>query len=188
MFTIPKELAETRQFYPLCKKYAKRDWKADELHQMFLLKLCEIKQSELHEAKEGGYLDWFCFDVIRQIWCNKDRVKCYEKGSTSDLYEFTGNIEVKEEGYIEEAPEYLDNRGALNVIQEDINSNDIYLNFKARVFAYSIGMRIDNGVVSFGGKFRSQRAFTKETGIPNTTAHKAFNDYKQHLRSKLKLS
>ena len=76
---------------------------------------------------------------------------------------------------------------AIQHVQEDINSDDIYLNFKARVFAYSVGMRIDAGVVSFGGKFKSERAFAKETGIPHSTAYKVFNEYKQILKSKLKV-
>lgn len=165
------------------------DWLTDELHQEFLLRICEIGEDKLATAKEGGYLDWFCFDVINKIWGKRGRYKIHVDGSTSPLFQLSsgiGEIELGAEAVeVEDFDKHLLESRA--IIEKDINSSDIYLNFKARVFAYSVGMRIDDGVVSFGGKFKSQRAFAKATGIPHSTSYNAFIEYKQILKTKLKI-
>lgn len=163
---------------------------ADELHQEFLLRLCEMDQLELEQSKQGGYLDWTCFTVIRNIWSRKKFHKQNKNGKTSPFFEYVNNHEVEDIGVSSEdalAVIEPDIFASCSVIQQDINSSDIELNFKARVFAYSVGMRIDNGIVNFGGKFKSERAFARESGIPHSTAYKAFNEYKSILKTKLNL-
>lgn len=184
-----ERIAKTNQFLPLCQLYAKREWKRDELHQEFLLRLLEIGEDKVVEANNGGYLDWYCFDIIGKIWANRNRVKCYEKGKTNPLYELTGVIEMEVQ---EEIIEDLDNidfdfytTESINQIQNDIYSDDMILNFSARIFAYSVGLKIDNGVVSLGGDIKSIRQFAKLSKIPMSASHSAFVRYKKLLRDKL---
>ena len=188
--TLIESIARENKYWPLCKKYAKRDWKADELSQEFLLRLCEIGEAKVVEARDGGYLDWFCFDVIFNIWQKRNRVKCYEKGKTNPLFELTGIIELEApEEFIED--EYFDFMPYINksleVIQKDINSDDMILNFRSRVFAYSIGFKIEDGKVSIGGNFKSIRQYSNTNKIPMSAAHSAFVQYKKRLKEKIKV-
>lgn len=184
------QLAKDRKYWPLCKQYAKRDWLADELHQEFLLRLCEKGEGDLIEARDGGYMDWHCFSIVSKIWGKKNRVKCYDKGATNPLFELTGLIEIEapdeliQDDYFDFGP-YL--KESIEHIQRDINSDDMVLNFRSRVFAYSVGFKIEDGKVINGGNFKSIRQFSNTTKIPMSAAHAAFVHYKKTLRKRLKV-
>jgi len=180
-------IAKSRKYYPKCKSLAKRDWLAEELHAEFLLRICEIGEDKIKEATE--YIDWFCLDVINKIWLNRWRVKAYECGTTNPLYEFSTMteqdkffVEVDDsfniEYYYKEAKE---------VLEKDINSADIDLNYKARVFTYSIGLNIVDGEIKENGKYKNSLQFSKQSKISYASIHKAFNSYKKILKDKLKL-
>ena len=189
MIEIIDQLARTEQFKPLCKKYAKRDWLTDELHQEFLLRLCELDPDKILEAKEGGYLDWFCFDVINKIWSKRGRVKCYENGNTNSLTELSSrNSSVDFTEWIDDInTNEAELSKAEKIIQKDIDSDDIYLNFRARIFTYSIGKTIENGVVKNGGKFKNSLQFAKATKIPYSAVYKAFVEYKKLIKMQIEL-
>ena len=147
-------------------------------------------ESKLIEAQNGGYLDWYCFSVISNIWGNRNRLKCIEKSSTSPLFETSGSIESEFIDNYEHIPEidyYPYVKESIRYIQEDINSNDIILNFRARVFAYSVGLKIEDGIVRLGGTIRSIREFSRTSKIPMSACHSAFTNYKETLINKLKI-
>jgi hypothetical protein len=161
---------------------------ADELHQEFLLRLCEIGEKKLKESEE--YIDWFCLDVINKIWGKRKRVKCYENGTTSPFYEFTNSFESEDLIFVTEDYniEYdLKAKKVKNILNKDINSDDKEINYRARVFTYSVGLNIKNGEVEEKEIFKNTRQFSKSSKINYPAAWKAFNEYRKRLQEKLKL-
>ena len=185
-----KEIAEQKKYYYLCKLYAKNHL-TDDLHQEFLLRLCEMGQDKVTEAYDGGYLDWFCFDVVKKIWGKRNRVKCYKTGETSPLFELTKHST----DYTFESPEPDYNimidynyRVIKHELEKDINSVDIDTAYKARVFTYSVGLTIDGGKVLEGGNIKNPLQFSKKTGIAYRSIYNSFIRYKEYLREKLKIN
>lgn len=185
-----EEIAKQKKYYPLCKLYAKGGTLTDDLHQEFLLRLCEIGQDKVTEAFNGGYLDWFCYDVVNNIWGKRNRVKCYKNGKTSPLFQLTN----QSTDYTFESPEPDYNimidyhyKEIKNELERDINSSDIETNYKARVFTYSVGLTIDGGKVKEGGKFKNALQFSKKSGISYRSVYHSFIMYKDYLKNKLKI-
>lgn len=160
---------------------------ADELHQEFLLRLCEIGEDKINAANE--YIDWFCLDVIRKIWGKRTRVKCYDTGKTSPLFEFSTSYESEAMVFV--TPDYDVNfdykaKEAMDVLSKDINSDDKETNYRARVFTYSVGLNIKNGEIEEKEIFKNTRQFSLSSKINYPAAWKAFNEYRKRLQDKLK--
>lgn len=185
--SIIEEIARTKRYYPKCKQLAKRDFMADELHQEFLLRLLEIGEPKVKEATE--YIDWFCMDVINKVWSKRTRVKCYENGQTSPFYEFTNmTSEPTLQDFVSDYNvnyDYKINK-AKKIIERDINSDDINLNFRSRVFTYSVGMTIEQGKVKEKGQFKNALQFAKASKINYMSVYNAFVNYGKYLKNKLK--
>jgi hypothetical protein len=160
---------------------------ANELHQEFLLRLCEIGEDKMNEVHE--YIDWFCLDVINNIWGKRNRVKCYDNGSTNPLYEFSSSIDgiievdVHQDYNIEFDYKFIE---AKKILNKDINSDDKDINYKARVFTYSSGLSIENGKVKEKLLFKNALQFSKKSGINYPAIFKAVTFYKKYLKDKLK--
>ena len=166
---------------------AKRQFMADELYQEFLLRLCEIGNDKVEEAKD--YIDWFCLDIINKIWGKRSRVKSYDKGQTSQFFEYSSTFES--EAMVFTTPDYDVNfdfkvKEAKQILNKDINSSDIDTNYRARVFIYSAGMSIENGEVTEKAMFKNALQFSKQSGINYPAIFKAFKSYKKYLKNKLK--
>lgn len=57
---IIEQIAKERKYYPKCKQLGRRDFMAEELHQEFLLRLCEMGEDKIKEVIDGNYIDWYC--------------------------------------------------------------------------------------------------------------------------------
>lgn len=167
---------------------------AEDLHQEFLLRLCEIGEDKIKEVVNTdnmpNYIDWYCMDIINKIWGKRTRVKCYDKGQTNPLFEFS-NITVDADlSYF--TPDYNIDYDysyvkAKEIINKDIHSDNIDINYKARVFTYSSGMSIDKtGKVVEDKLFKNALQFSKKSGINYAAIWKSFNEYKKYLKDKLK--
>lgn len=175
----------------ICIKTARLQDRADDLYQEFFLALCEIKDNRLIEAYEGNYLPYFCYGIICNLWSNKDRVKRYENGRTSplhyisdinltfsqsqnisdDLHEYDFNpfesLSSDDEEYNHDIDEL--NEKALKQVEQDRQSEDRDIHFRANVFYYSYF------------KNKNPREFHKKTGIPYHVVLESYNKYKERL-------
>lgn len=157
--------------------------------------MCEISDDRLVNAKNGGFLEVFCYGIISNIWGKRDRVKTYKTGCTSPLYEIDGvlisngakhdeNDSKPWENLIlsEQLPdtgtEYDFNRDideALlhHIIDKYKESPRIDERFRSRVFYYS------------RFKYKSVKEFSDASGIPHRTCARAFKLFKQTIKEEL---
>lgn len=160
----------------------------------------EAKDEGLIKANKGGYLSLFCYGIIQNIWSNRNRIKRYKKGKTSNFHYLcdsfkqldrsTKNPESledldemafqHEDSYFDriESDSYSGYNSELDIaeqkmlkqINDDMNSPDRDLHFRANIFYYS------------NYKYKNPRAFHKHTGIPYRVVRESFNIYKERLQ------
>lgn len=178
---IVEEIFKTGKYKALCVTIAKKSHLAEELYSEFLKALLEIKDSGLQDAHKGGYLDFFCVRVIKNIWGTKDRVKAYSMGTTSPLFEFTSTYEGREEEmFSEPVPsepynikiDYISNE-VKRIIKKEFDNADKDKMYAARVFHYSY---IEN---------KNPVEFSKKSGIPYWAVIKTCDKMKKYLKKKL---
>jgi hypothetical protein len=162
---------------------------AEELHQEFLLRLCEIGEVKIKEVVSEGYIDWFCMDVINKIWGKRFRVKSYDKGSTNPLFEFSNMSVDADLAYF--TPDYnvdfdYSYTKAKDILNKDINSDNKDINYKARVFTYSVGLSIKDGEIKEDRLFKNALQFSKKSGINYPAIWKAVKEYKKYLKDKIR--
>jgi hypothetical protein len=162
---------------------------AEELHQEFLLRLCEIGEIKIQEVIDEGYIDWFCMDVINKIWGKRFRVKSYDKGQTNPLFEFSNMSVDADLAYF--TPDYnidydYNYTKAKDILNKDINSDNKDTNYKARVFTYSVGLSIKDGEIKEERLFKNALQFSKKSGINYPAIWKAVKEYKKYLKDKIK--
>lgn len=158
--------------------------------------MCEIKNTSLIDAKNGGYLEVYCVGIINNIWKKRGRVKTYKNGSTSPLYE--GNYipilnkeeddneaQIKDEKHYlseevipDESVEYdisrdIDEVLLHNLIDKYKESNDINDRFASRVFYYS----------KF--KYKNVRQFAINSRIPYGVCLRAFESFKEKVKEEM---
>lgn len=190
---IIERLSTDGRFKSICKRIAKKKHLAEDLYQEFFLALCEIKDDRLIEAYEGNYLEVLCVGIINNIWGKRERVKSYENGKTSPLYELTsritslshdmwqgedytdtpfarwiqGVIVDKSEPYDQSKDKFL--QEVKDLVNKSMNSEDENERFVSRVFHYS----------SF--KFKNVKAFSKESKIPYGVCRRAYKEFKNKV-------
>lgn len=194
---IIESLSKDNRFKSICKKTAKKPHLADDLYQEFFLSLLEIKDDRLIEAKERGYLEVLCVSIISHIWGKRYRVKTYQKGSTSTLYEmcnFHKHIGVEErsdgkgnenrthevsEEHIPSTEDEYDFDRDLNeillhhVIDSYKESKNETERFEARVFYYS------------RFKYKNPKQFSIASEIPYLVCLRAYKRFKTKIKEEL---
>lgn len=191
-----------RRFNSICNKVARKPHLAEDLYQEFFLSLCEIKDERLVKAKVEGYLEVLCVGIINNIWGKRYRVKTYENGTTSPMYELVeahkpienlilpDHLDHLHKGHVleehlehtnEEYDEALDisNEKTMEqikkIVEQKMDSSDISERFRARVWFYS------------NFKYKNPRQFSICAKIPYRVSREAHHAFRESLKKELKL-
>lgn len=193
MSDLITEIYKDGRYKSICKQIAKRKEQAEELHSTFILRLLEMKEKQkqfLQSMKQDGTLEVYCIGIINNVWHDRNRVKCYEVGSTSPLFQYTSTFEIphtynEEEGispeefFSEPTDDYDDSIDHLSIkareiIERDCDNPQVETMYKARVFKYSY-IEFDN-----------PDQFAKKVGIPRASVRHTCYQYRHYLNEEIK--
>jgi hypothetical protein len=180
------------RYKSICKQIAKRPDKAEELHSTFILALLEMKEPQqafLVKMKEASTLEVYCVGIINRIWNSRNRVKSYENGSTSPLFDYSSTLDitpfygesdesVSPDSFFAPSEEYDLNvdyisKEARKIIDKECDSPVLADMYKARVFKYSYIVH-DN-----------PDQFAKSVKIPRASIRSTCYKFRDYLKEKL---
>ena len=195
------EIYKDDRYKALCKKIAKRSELAEELHSTFILNLLESKHDNLLKAKNEGYFEVYLIGIINRIWNSRSRVKSYETGKTSPLFEYSSTFDISHRYNSSDAADgdkecfnridpqeffskpdepydisidYVSEK-AKEIIEKECDHNDINRMYKARVFKYSYIVH------------KNPDQFAKKIDIPRASIRYTCKQFQKFLCDKLKL-
>lgn len=183
------------RYKSVCKDIAKRKELAEELHSTFILSVLEMKPEQktfLQTLSDSGNLEVYCIGIINRIWNNRNRVKSYEKGSTSPLFDYSSTLDIKvnygdsedslspEEFFSKPTEDYNINidyisNEARELIERECDSPNMARMYKARVFKYSY---IENA---------NPDQFSKKVKIPRASIRATCYQFRDFLKQNLNL-
>ena len=175
---IINEIYSFGKYKSICKGLAKNPLLSEELHSEFIKEICEpINELKLIKAKTGGYLVIYCVGIINNIWNNRHRVKCYQNGTTSPLFEFS-NGEISDSDFLTESPDYnyvLDTqyKEALKIIDKERKNPDMSKWYEANVFYQSTLV------------CKNQRQLALKTGITEMAISNAYRSFAKKLKNEI---
>lgn len=134
--------------------------------------LCEITDDRLIKAKQGDYLEVFCVGIIYNIWGRRTAIKRYETGSTSDMVMLCDMFLHEDKMPHVSTDPVFDIEEIEQLIEDARNSKDPSTRFRAGVFYHS------------RQTFKNPYQFSQHSKIPYDVVHKAYNRFKEEIKSK----
>lgn len=149
-------------------------------------------------------MEVLCVGIINNIWGKRGRVKTYENGSTSPLYEicnWTKTI-VNQDGVNEQGNEIENTNSAMQIRENRIAAHDppdttkLIMSDRAQEFVQDLIDRAkesENESDRFKARvfeystftYKDPRKFSKASGIPYYVCWKATSDFKKLLQQRI---
>jgi hypothetical protein len=180
---IAVEIFKDESYKRLCKKLAKSNFLADDLHSEFIESVLNGGEG-LVRAKDEGYLNVYCVGIIHNIWGKKDRVKSYDNGQTSPMFNFSSTLDlnVSYNGELVNPVDYLVSQDgntynykydvAEKIIEKEKDHANQLRMYQARVTYYSYH------------KYKTPYEFSRKSGINYANIKKAIKEFKKLVITK----